>query len=304
MATCMICGGEPGPLSFPYGTSWNGTAYEYRRCRRCRSTFVCPCPSERELQAIYRWADYHARHYDHPADRAGEGNHERTLALLRPLLPGRKRLLDFGCGSGGFLAAAARSGFLCHGVEYDPETIRRTHEATGIPVTDLEALGSQGLRFDIIHMNDVLPHLPDPEGMLRRLERHLAPGGLFCIHGPLEDNASLVRWVAGVLKTIRRGLGLDRQAEGPPTMLVRLHRKAQREFFTRRLGYAEWSFTVYETGWPYYGGGRRWFASPGTALKQALGLAAILVSSVQPPSMRWCGNRFLAVSEPRAERSG
>src|SRR5262249_53262011 len=158
-------------------------------------------------------------------------------------------LLDFGCGGGGFLAAAAARGHRCRGVEREASTIAKAGECSGVPVSSLSALLETGERFDVIHMSDVLPHLPDPPSTLHTLETLLAPGGVVFIEGPLEDHASLVRLAASSAKGLRRGLGLDAPARHAPTMLVRLDREAQLGFFTRRMGYRAVSFEVFETGW-------------------------------------------------------
>jgi SAM-dependent methyltransferase len=295
-AACPFCGGPAGGPSFPYQTAWNGVVYDYRRCRGCGSTFVAPPPTEEELKSIYAWGNYHAKHYP-VVSNAG---HARTLKALAGLPASGKRLLDFGCGNGSFLLAARDAGFACRGVEYEDETIRRVGEATGVPVSSLDALAEEGHRFDVVHMNDVLHHLRDPAATLRRLEGHLAPGGVFCIGGPLEDNASPVRWVAGSLKRARRLLGVDRVGTTPPTMLVRTTRDSQRQLFDRR-GYAERSFEVYETGWPYYVAGRPWLQSPAVAFKQAVGAAAVVLSGIQPSRFRRWGNRFLGLYQPRPD---
>ena len=55
---------------------------------------------------------------------------------------------------------------------------------------------ASGRRYDIIYMGDVLEHLPAPAATLRDLDGLLAPGGLFFVEGPLEDNVSLVYYSA------------------------------------------------------------------------------------------------------------
>jgi SAM-dependent methyltransferase len=205
--------------------------------------------------------------------------------------------LDVGCGGGSFLVAAKQAGYDCRGVEYDVSTIEQAAERTGLPVSTLEQVEEDRQLFDVIHMLDVLPHLTDPAGMMRRLQRLLAPDGLFFVEGPLENNASLVRFLATTSKRLRRGLGIDRAASIAPTMLMRLNSSAQREFFTGRLGYGECYFEVYETGWPYFVSDRA-IDSLAVGLKQAIGALAIVVSRIERGPVRTLGNRFYGIYRP------
>ncbi len=297
MALCPICGGEARGLAFPYQTTWNGKRYDWLGCRKCGSTTVDPVPLPQELEVIYAWENYHSRHYA----EVDETRYQRSLSILAHHRPTRARLLDFGCGSGGYLMAARNAGYVCQGVEYEAKTIEKAAEQSGVPVSSLQALERDSQQFDIIHMLDVLPHLPDPVAMMRRLERLLAPEGIFFIEGPLRNNASLIYYTARAGKALRRRLGLDAPAAGAPTILVRLNRRAQREFFTRRLAYREIYFEVYETGWPYYIPGRA-LDSFGTRVKQIIGSMAIALSMIQKGPYRRFGNQFYGLFEP-AERS-
>lgn len=290
---CPICEGPASGLSFPYQTVWNEKSYDYRRCRDCGSTFVDPAPAEEDLKAIYAWANYHARHYAE-ADRSQYGH---SLDVLRRNTPGKTTLLDFGCGAGAFLTAAKEAGYDCAGVEYEETAIAMAQASSGVPVMSLDALLETGRRFDIVHMSDVLPHLPDPAAMLRSLETLLAPGGLFFIEGPLENNASLVYYTASMTKTVRRWLGHRAPGVAAPTMLYRVGRQAQRVFFTERMGYKEIHFEVYETGWPYFVAGRPLRAASDW-VKQGIGMLAIATSRLPGPTSRRLGNRFMGLVQP------
>jgi 2-polyprenyl-3-methyl-5-hydroxy-6-metoxy-1,4-benzoquinol methylase len=292
--SCPICGGIPTRPAFPYETIWNGKTFRYRRCDDCNTTSVDPVPNEVELETIYAWNNYHRRHFGRRDDL---GRHRDSMSFLRTQLPAARTLLDFGCGDGSYLVAARESGYRAHGVEYELGTIKHAAECSGVPVTSLEELEANELRFDVIHMNDVLPHLSDPQRVLHRLERLLAPDGLFFIEGPLENNASLVFWTASAAKRIRRGLGLDRPGSEPPTMLMRLTRDGQCRFFSERMQYRELHFEIFETGWPYYLPGRA-LSSPALAMKQAVGALAIATARFQPQRRRFLGNRFRGLYAP------
>ena len=157
------------------------------------------------------------------------------------------------------------------------------------------------MTFDIIHLGDILEHLPEPARTMRGLERRLAPGGLFVIEGPLQRNASLVFWSAAGFKALRRAFGVDRVSGTPPTHLILTDRTAQRDFFTRALGYRCLHYEVAESGWPYFIASEK-PASPGLALKAMVGAAAIAIQRADPVGM--LGNRFFGIFEPGARANG
>lgn len=288
---CLLCLAEADGLAFPYETLWQGRHFTYHGCRSCGSTSIFPVPSPTELAAVYTWDRYHSVHF------AVEGlaRHEDSVDFLESNVPGRRRILDYGCGDGGFLIAAARRGHECAGVEYEASTVENVHRRTGLPVYRADALPSLGDTFDVVHLNDVLTHLPDPAGALRRLEKLLSPNGVFFIEGPLENNVSVASLVASTAKRARRVLKRDRIPTIAPTMLTRTTRDGQLDFFRRRLALEVRRFEVYETGWPYYVENRV-YRSPTDVLKQALGLAAVALARLD--HQHRLGNRFRSILAP------
>ena len=103
------------------------------------------------------------------------------------------RVLDYGCGVGTDALVLAQSGYdVCladvPGVTFEfarHRFRRRGIDATYIAVTDdyPEVRG----RYDILISIDVLEHLPDPVGVLRRLAAALRTGGIACIVAGFGD---------------------------------------------------------------------------------------------------------------------
>jgi SAM-dependent methyltransferase len=118
---------------------------------------------------------------------------ERLRASLRrgrivkafPPWIGQGRLLDVGCASGKFLRQMTAVGWMCAGIELDPDAAARAQEVTpdvfiGDPIDAPFAPES----FDLITAFHVLEHLPDPLGVLRRMLAWLAPGGAAIVEVP------------------------------------------------------------------------------------------------------------------------
>lgn len=290
---CPLCGGRSGDPSFPYATRWNGRDFTYVRCVSCAAIYVDPVPTPSELAVMYSRENYHDRHYAHLRP---EGHYRDSAELLRRLSGGRRKLLDFGCGNGSFLLAATAAGFECVGIEYEPSAIENARRNAGVPVDDLGTVQASGQRFDIIHLGDVLEHLPDPYQTMRSLSALLAPGGLFFVEGPLQSNPSIVYFVSVALKRVRRLVGADRIATSAPTHLMLVGRQAQAAFFSERLGFRQLFFEVYEMGWPYRVEGRR-PGSLGELVKHGIGSFAVVAARARLGGWPELGNRFRALLE-------
>jgi SAM-dependent methyltransferase len=117
------------------------------------------------------------------------GMREITAALLRQrLADSHLNLLDAGCGTGGFLAWAARTGSfdrLC-GVDISAEAVelaRAAVPAAELHVSTLEKMPFDDGSFDIAVLNDVLQHVEerDVEPSLRELRRTLRWDGALLV---------------------------------------------------------------------------------------------------------------------------
>lgn len=121
--------------------------------------------------------------------RSGEHDDDRRSRSLAGLLT-NKRILDFGCGAGGFLLKASKVAESVEGVE--PEARVRTRWAGKWVIhSSLEDLEGQSKRFDVITAFHVLEHLPDPKATLMRLAALLVRGGRLVIEVPSADDALL-----------------------------------------------------------------------------------------------------------------
>ena len=283
---CPLCVSPAGKKAFPFATQWNGSRFDYFACTGCECTFVDPLPSEADFAAMYA-GGYHEEHYT----EATRAPYDRSVDWLIAHRPGQQRILDFGCGTGLFIAAATAQGFACAGTEHE-SALATARERIGVPVrTIAETIASQQ-RFDIIHLGDVFEHLPNPSQTLSELRQLLAPSGTFFIEGPLQRQASVVYHSANFIKRVRRALGRDRVGHEPPTHLILVSARAQRDFFQRR-GWQEQAFRMWEDGWPYYHPGRR-PNSTGTVVRGGIGLTAVAVARLMPA----LGNRFRLITQP------
>lgn len=163
-------------------------------CEACRFRHVVPIPTPAELEHVYKHEYYSAEKplyiEHHIEDREWlDLVYAERYELFEELLPGRgeKRLLDVGSGPGFFLAhGAKRGGWRVKGLEPSAQAAEHSR-ALGVDVTQAflnEQTAATLGTFDVVYMNEVLEHIPDPRGMLALAERLLAPGGLVALMVP------------------------------------------------------------------------------------------------------------------------
>ncbi|MGE5284254.1 MAG: class I SAM-dependent methyltransferase, partial [Actinomycetota bacterium] len=156
--------------------------------------YVHPKPPEEELPALY--GEYHGRDGGEEAgwNRLMGGIFRESADHLDALRNGSgpPRLLDVGCGFGGFVALMRDRGWDAEGVDPSPVTVAAA-SAKGIPVR-LGTLGEfsrPGAAYRAITMFYVLEHLFDPMSALRRVFALLEPGGVLLVRVP--DTTPIVR---------------------------------------------------------------------------------------------------------------
>jgi 2-polyprenyl-3-methyl-5-hydroxy-6-metoxy-1,4-benzoquinol methylase len=109
-------------------------------------------------------------------------NKNASHALIAKAVGHDKRVLDVGCAAGGFAEVLTERGCRVTGIEVDPEAARKAERyCERVIVGDVEHPGTvDGIEegsFDVIVFGDVLEHLKDPLGTLKRLKAALQPEG-------------------------------------------------------------------------------------------------------------------------------
>ena len=162
-------------------------------CDACHFKHIVPIPTPAELEHVYGH-EYYSTEKPLYIQRHLEDREWLTLVyaeryeLFERLLGGsHRRLLDVGSGPGMFLLQGVeRGGWSVRGLE--PSSQAAAHSRTlGLDVTQafLNADTAEGLgRFDVVHMNEVMEHVPDPREMLRVVDTLLEPGGLVALMVP------------------------------------------------------------------------------------------------------------------------
>lgn len=176
---CPACGGRGDPVERrrdPVG----GTEYALSRCAACGLVFSDPRdpvgPEWYEKSAPLRAAEA----------RGEPGRDPRFLWFLeRAGTPGK--VLDVGCGDGGFLSLAAARGWTGTGVDYEERMVALAR-ARGLDAHARDYASFLSGRvpgeFDAATLFDVLEHVPEPRALLGPVKRVLKGGGLLAVTLP------------------------------------------------------------------------------------------------------------------------
>ena len=146
--------------------------------------------------------------------------------LADPLAPRGGELLDIGCGTGNFLAAARDRGYGVTGIELDRNAARFAKERLGLqrvfPLTISEFAGQHaGEQFDVVTFFEVLEHQAAPAEFLQKVKVCVRPGGMIALSVPNRERwltgpdvldyppNHFLRWNAGALRQFLNAQGFE-----------------------------------------------------------------------------------------------
>ncbi|MBI4198898.1 MAG: class I SAM-dependent methyltransferase [Chloroflexi bacterium] len=192
LPVCAGCGGAEAEvvehlheLSLRKGT-WQ--RWQVLRCHGCDLRYVHPRLHPEALEAIYAGGEYG---FERPGlDGPGAERYRQRLLDEVARFRAGGALLDVGCATGEFLAAARLRGWEVQGVELSPYAAALARQRHGLPVFagTLREARFLAERFDVVTLWDVIEHLPDLRADLEEVRRLLRPGGLLGLETPNWDS--------------------------------------------------------------------------------------------------------------------
>ncbi len=196
-APCPLCGRDEAALLLEapdaVPASGEGLWFAVVRCEHCGTTYTNPRPSAETIDQFYP-SDYRPHRRPRKMGQAKTARPLWSRLFGRPCnerrgtLPwqGSGRLLDFGCGGGGFLKRMADQGWQVIGLDAAVGAVRRVQEELGLQalVGTLPHADLAPCSFDVITMWHSLEHVHEPLEILREAFQLLAPGGKLVVATP------------------------------------------------------------------------------------------------------------------------
>ena len=202
-APCGLCGADThqnvGAFdAAPPGETDFGFAPYRRELWQCRSCGHVVNRHDMPLARLYEGDYAHATYGDELArtfDKimalpAGQSDNRLRVERINSYagtvgIAAPRRALDVGAGLGVFPAALAPTGWQCLAIEPDPGTAAHIRDHAGIEVRCGDFLDMAPEQdFDLLTLNKVLEHIPDPSAMLSRAAAWLSPRGVIYVELP------------------------------------------------------------------------------------------------------------------------
>ena len=181
---CDLCGSDAFVVLF------EKDGFKHVKCRNCDLVYVNPRLKDPiKHQEIF---------YDNLAVSSGDfdeqAHHDYTSSRRKRLMKEAAmylpynvngRILDIGCGFGGFLKAAAEQGWMYpEGIEVAPQAAAYASKLFSVKMKLFEETQYNEYSFDVIRLNNVIEHVPSPRALIVSAHKNLRSGGLFVINTP------------------------------------------------------------------------------------------------------------------------
>lgn len=174
-------------------------SFQLARCRQCGHLMTLPRLREQDLPQLY--GSYYPRKALTPqmvSDQVAQAL--APFARLRRWWMGGdnqgeyhaqagEKMLDIGCGSGASLLVARQLGAQAYGVEADPNVQQLARELDlRIHQGSIHDYPFPGKIFDLVILNQVIEHIPEPGKALQAIVDRLSPQGRIILTFPNRDS--------------------------------------------------------------------------------------------------------------------
>jgi SAM-dependent methyltransferase len=173
---CRLCTDGRAPVWFK---AWD---HEIHSCSKCGFMFAIPLA---DIPNQFHESEYYFEFIERDRQAETLKFYDGILKQIEKMTPGR-RLLDAGCGAGGFLKFAEKAGWTVSGLDASEAAVRYSVETLRLnaALADLNRYELPQKSYDVIWAFHVLEHLSDPIHFLKSVAAALEPGGIFYLGLP------------------------------------------------------------------------------------------------------------------------
>jgi SAM-dependent methyltransferase len=191
LSACPVCGkSEFRNKLVVEDKSVSKESFAIVQCESCGFQFTNPRPGAADIGRYYESDEY----VSHNSGAQGVINQaykvarfftmRRKVALLNKKAPRKGKILDYGCGTGHFLAACRSNGWQVAGVEPNARAREEATRRVGQPIGADDLGGFSAESFDAITLWHVLEHVHELTTTLKQLISLLKPDGVLIIAVP------------------------------------------------------------------------------------------------------------------------
>ncbi|MFQ5640124.1 MAG: methyltransferase domain-containing protein [bacterium] len=170
--------------------------FDVIECGRCEFKHIIPIPAQEDLTQFYSH-DYYSKEKPFYIERQKKDldwwnlvYQDRYDTFEEHLPANRRRVLDVGAGPGYFLLYGKNHGWEPLGIEPSMQAVKHSQKL-GVKIVQgflTEQTAQQLGLFDVVHMSEVLEHIPHPTALLRITKSLLNQNGLLCVVVPNDYN--------------------------------------------------------------------------------------------------------------------
>ncbi len=190
--SCLICKSQDAEERF------QKDGLRVVRCKQCHLTYVNPRLKPETLSQLYNSDAISPHSYYQETRHADHKTFTKRLDFLQKISGDKKklRILDIGCNIGTLLFAAKQRGWECHGIDINAK-VKPFFKDSGVhlKIGDVLKASYKKNSFDLIVMNDLIEHIPDPRALLRKVHELLKQHGLLFLVTP--DDGSFIAKIMG-----------------------------------------------------------------------------------------------------------
>ena len=172
--------------------------YSISKCTNCNHLITIPRIKNKDLSSLY--GNFYPRKDLSPDAILQEAKAENSKfsKIIRWLkgtnnqgqffIKKNQSMLDIGCGSGVSLIEAAKLGATAFGVEADPNIKHLAEKLNlNISIGDFDKNTYFGKSFDLIVMNQVIEHIPEPNNFLKVIKERMSKDSILIVSFQIQN---------------------------------------------------------------------------------------------------------------------